>query len=70
MTTSDHGPLPKIHPRVFVQEIARRELDAALVDIVKKHKLTSAEEYDLLATALHRHATSLISIERRTKKDE
>lgn len=48
ITLKDLGPLPKIHPRMDIVHEARRELDLALDEIVKKHKLTTGERLQVV----------------------
>lgn len=40
---NDLGPLPMMHPRETVVREAEREIDAAILEVIQKHKLTTGE---------------------------
>lgn len=61
---NDLGPLPTIHERHVPVEMARRELDTFLIELAKKHNLTSAEHLSLLAGAMQNRLASHIKEER------
>lgn len=44
--------LPQVHPRTIAMNEAKRELDAAWLQIRRKHELSAAEEISILAGAI------------------
>ena len=52
ITMEDLGPLPTLHERFRLVQIAKGDLEAFLCDWVKKHDITHIEEARLLSQAL------------------
>lgn len=58
--------LPTAHPREGVTRKADQELEGFVLDLMKKHTLTYAEAFSLLAIQVHRLSSMCLSAERRT----
>ena len=63
---NDLGPLPTVHPRHATTEMAKRELEAYVLDWQQRHKLTLPEELFLLTDLLHYKLSLAVKHERKS----
>lgn len=66
--TADFGPLPKVPRRHAVVTKAELELSGFVLDWIKRHNLTVAEETSILAMQLYRTLQRVVNGEH--KKDD
>ncbi len=65
---TDPGPLPEVHPREALVALARTDLQNALLNLRREHRLTSAEYAMLLGEAIGNFTASLVALERSRDK--
>lgn len=61
------GPLPRIHPRHMMVEVAKRAFSDFWIELVQKHDLTIAEQLNILTQELQWHTSWCVNAERNRK---